>query len=106
MKMGNGSGFIVSPLAKQDMREIWKFLAKLNRPSADSLIMEITSKFSTLAQFPEMGRPRNDLLLYLRSFAVKNYLILYQPNPIGIEILRVVHGSRDITKIFDDMVGE
>jgi toxin ParE1/3/4 len=100
------NGFIVSPLAKQDMREIWKFLAKVNCLNADSLIKEITSKFFTLAQFPEMGRPRNDLLIYLRSFAVKNYLILYQPNSQGVEILRVVHGSRDIAKIFDDMVGE
>ena len=100
------NGFIVSPLAKQDMREIWKFVSKVNRLGADNLIKEITSKFSTLAQFPEMGRPRNDLLLYLRSFAVKNYLILYQPNPQGIEIFRVVHGSRDIAKIFDDLVGK
>jgi toxin ParE1/3/4 len=100
------NGFIVSPLAKQDMKEIWKFLAKINRTGATSLIKEITSKFPTLAQFPEMGRPRNDLLIYLRSFAVKNYLILYQPSPQGIEIFRVVHGSRDIAKIFDDLVGK
>jgi toxin ParE1/3/4 len=53
-----------------------------------------------------MGRTRNDLLLYLRSFAVKNYLILYQPNAQGVEILRVVHASRDMAKIFDEMVGE
>jgi toxin ParE1/3/4 len=99
------NGFIVSPLAKQDMQEIWKFIAKVNRQAANNMIQEIASKFPMLAQFPEMGRPRNDLLLYLRSFAVKNYLILYQPNPQGIEILRVVHASRDIEKIFDDMVG-
>lgn len=88
------------------MKEIWKFIAKVNRPGANSVIKEITSKFPTLAQFPEMGRARDDLLLYLRSFAVKNYLILYQPNPQGVEILRVVHASRDIAKIFDDMVGQ
>jgi toxin ParE1/3/4 len=100
------NAFIVSPLAKQDMREIWKFISKVNSLSADKLIEEITSKFSILAQFPEMGRTRNDLLLYLRSFAVKNYLILYQPNAQGVEILRVVHASRDMAKIFDEMVGE
>ena len=47
-----------------------------------------------------MGREQNALLVNLRSFVVKNYIIFYQPVEGGIEILRVLHGSRDIESIF------
>jgi toxin ParE1/3/4 len=46
------------------------------------------------------------LLVNLRSFTVKNYVIFYQPTADGIEVLRVLYGARDIHRVFDEMVGE
>src|SRR2546421_2127442 len=45
------------------------------------------------------GREQDKLLVNLRSFAVKNYLIFYQPFEEGIEILRVLHGDRKSTRL-------
>jgi toxin ParE1/3/4 len=36
----------------------------------------------------------------LRYFPVKNYLILYRQLADGVEIMRVVHGSRDLGALF------
>ncbi|BAY02384.1 plasmid stabilization system protein [Anabaena cylindrica PCC 7122] len=53
-----------------------------------------------LAQFPGMGRSRDDLLPELRSFPIKPYIIFYTPIDDGIEIIRVLHQSRDVNSLF------
>jgi toxin ParE1/3/4 len=99
--------FIVSPLAQQDLDSIWDYYVERNLEEVgNKLIIEITQRFFLLLQYPEIGRERNDLILYLRSFAVKDYLIFYLPATEGIEILRVIKGSRNISKLFDEMVGQ
>jgi toxin ParE1/3/4 len=69
--------------------------------AANRLIKEITRRFAILRDHPNMGRGQDKLLVNLRSFAVKNHIIFYQPFEGGIEILRVLHGSRDIGSIFE-----
>jgi toxin ParE1/3/4 len=48
-----------------------------------------------------MGRIRSDLLPNLRSFPVGNYVIFYFPADDGIEVIRILHGARDIQQLFD-----
>lgn len=97
---------IVSPRAEEDLEEIWTFVAGRNIEAADRVITRITSRFDHLVDYPWAGRVRHDLLLNLRSFPVQGYLIFYQPTDDGIEIFRVLHGSRDIGEAFDEMVNE
>jgi toxin ParE1/3/4 len=40
----------------------------------------------------------------LRSFPAKGYVIFYQPTDDGVEISRVLHGSRDIQSEFDNPI--
>jgi len=47
-----------------------------------------------------MGRLRDELADGLRSFPVGRYVIFYRPIPKGIEIVRVLHGARDLDAIF------
>jgi len=56
--------------------------------------------FDSLADMPGMGRQREELAPGLRSFPVGNYLIFYQIEEDIIRIVRVVHGSRNIRKLF------
>jgi toxin ParE1/3/4 len=53
-----------------------------------------------LAQFPEMGRIRKDLSEELRSFPIKPYIIFYKKVENYIEIVRILHQSRDIENQF------
>ncbi len=49
-----------------------------------------------------MGRLKDELAPFLRSFLVKNNLIFYRPIDQGIEIVRILHGLQDIETIFQD----
>jgi toxin ParE1/3/4 len=87
--------------AEADLREIWTYVAQHDRAAASKLVKEITHKFVILRDYPQMGREQDALLVNLRSFAVKGYIIFYQPFEDGIEVLRVLHSARDIESIFE-----
>lgn len=97
---------LVTPLAEEDLGDIWDYAAESDAGRADRLLDLIYEKCRRLAEYPEMGRARHELLVNLRSFTVRNYVIFYQPITDGIEVLRVLHGARDIHRVFDEMVGE
>ena len=89
-----------TPAAKGDLLEIWHHIAKDNLEAADRFLDTINEKCRLLAEGPEMGPRRSDLAPDVRSFAVRDYLIYYRPIQSGIEVLRVIHGSRDIPAVF------
>lgn len=95
---------IVSPLAEEDLEEIWSFVAERDVEAADRLIDEIIGRFDHLLAYPAAGRARHDLLVNLRSLPVKRYVIFYQPTEDGVEIFRVLHGSRDVQGEFDSLI--
>ncbi len=86
--------------AKLDVLEIWFYIAGDNMNAADKLVDAFDETLAMLAQNPEAGRARPELARHLRSFSVGNYVILYRPIPEGIEIIRIVHGARDIDDLF------
>ncbi|MEH1843255.1 MAG: type II toxin-antitoxin system RelE/ParE family toxin [Nostoc sp.] len=73
-----------------------------NPDIADRLFTIITQKLDTLAQFPSMGRRRDELLPALRSFPVDDYLIFYRQIAEGIEVVRIVSDYRDLEALFSD----
>lgn len=91
-----------SPQADRDLHEIWSNIADDNRPAADRLIRSFDDVFRMLADHPHAGRSRNELQPGLRSHPVRNHLLFYRPQANGIEVVRVVHGARDLDALFDD----
>ncbi len=87
------------PLARADLLDIWNYVADDSPAKADRLLDTINKRCQTLARFPKMGRARNELGPSLRSFSVGNYVIFYREISKDIEIIRVVHGARDIEGI-------
>lgn len=47
------------------------------------------------------GRSREELAPGLRSLAFGRYVVFYMPLPDGIDVVRVLHGSRDIDALFE-----
>lgn len=86
--------------AARDAAEIWHYIAEDNPTAADRMISEFEKKLELLAQFPKMGRDRSDLSRSLRSFPVGNYLLFYRPTRAGIEVIRIAHGARDLSRRF------
>jgi toxin ParE1/3/4 len=86
-----------TPLAKQDLKEINRFIALDNPDAARRFIALLKQKCQTLAEFPELGRSWDDLGIALRSFPVGDYLIFYRPDEkSGVEVIAVVSGYRDM----------
>ena len=88
------------PRAKSDLVEIWDYIADDSEARADTFIETVDQKFNALVARPNMGRLRDELADGLRSFPVGRYVIFYRPIPKGIEIVRVLHGARDLDAIF------
>jgi toxin ParE1/3/4 len=88
------------PRAKADLSEIWDYIADDCEARADAFIDTIDRKIRALAEQPNMGRARDELETGLRSFPVGRYIIFYLSLPEGVEIVRVLHGARDLDAIF------
>ncbi|MFE1745773.1 type II toxin-antitoxin system RelE/ParE family toxin [Coleofasciculus sp. H7-2] len=92
--------YILTAPAKQDIDNIISFLFSRNPGAAEGFLDQIEEKFQNIANFPNMGRRRDDLNPPLRSFPIDNYLIFYRPIENGIEVVRVISGYRDIDTVF------
>lgn len=79
-----------------DLDDIWFYIAPDNMAAADGLLDEIERQCKQIARQPLLGRARPELRPSLRSFPVGRYMAFYQPTPDGIELVRVLHGARDI----------
>jgi len=89
-------------LADQDIFEVSVYIAQ-NRgvEAAQGFIDSINEKFLLVATSPGLGRSRDELASGLRSFPVGKYVIFYRLISGGILVVRVLHGARDITSIFE-----
>ena len=55
---------------------------------------------SHLARDPQIGPARDDIRPGLRYLVSGSYLLLYRITDDGIEIVRAVHGRRDLYGLF------
>jgi toxin ParE1/3/4 len=92
--------FRLSSQAQIDLDEIWLFIAEDDPDAADRFHDQLLSKFFTLAGQPLMGRARDELRENMRGFPVGNYVIFYRDTSEYLEIVRVLHGARDIENLF------
>lgn len=56
----------------------------------------IAARILQLTDFPESGPRRPEIAADARALTVGNYLVLYRTTPENVEILRIVHGARDV----------
>lgn len=95
--------FRLTEPAIQDIEQIADYIARESGfDQADRFLTRLDAKFSKIAQFPNLGRQRNEILPGLRSFPMDQYLILYIPVNQDVDILRVVSGYRDLSALFTD----
>lgn len=94
------------PQAERDIEECFVYIAEDNLDIAVSFLGAIEGSLEKLAEFPLLGKTRefqNKQLQGVRMWHVKgyeNYLIFYAATHSAIEVIRIVHGSRDIEELF------
>ena len=94
--------------AERDLEEGFVFIGEENLDAGVRFLVAAEESFEFLAKMPLIGSPREFRSSRLRNIRVwpikgfEDYLIFYRPTDDGIEVLRVLHGKRDIEEIFRD----
>ena len=91
----------LSPRANSDLLEIWSYISEDSETNADGFIDQLYETIQLLAHQPGSGRRRDELALGMQSFAFGRYVIFYRTVDAVIEIVRVLHGARDIPNLLE-----
>ncbi|NES93780.1 MAG: type II toxin-antitoxin system RelE/ParE family toxin [Desertifilum sp. SIO1I2] len=76
--------FRLTEPAIRDIEQIADYIARESGVAqADRFLAKLDAKFSKIAQFPNLGRQRSEILPGLRSLPMDRYLILYIPANSG-----------------------
>jgi toxin ParE1/3/4 len=86
--------------ALHDLEEIHDHIAADTPTTAARWIERIEEGCRKLADMPGIGRGREELAAGLHSFTVGAYVIFYREVEDGVQIVRVLHGARDIDALF------
>lgn len=90
------------PRAAEDIAAVWDFIADDNPDAADHWVDQLDTQLRLLATQPLMGRARDELAPGIRSFPFGRYLVFYLPIGDGIDVVRVLHGTRDVDTVFGE----
>ena len=91
---------LILPAARADLIEIGDFIAQDNPERALSFLAEIEAKMQDASERPESFPARGDVCAGLRSARHGRYLIFFLNAGEEVQIVRVLHGARDLPRIF------
>lgn len=95
------------PEARVDVEESAVFIGADAPDVALRFVDAVEATVRRLAKNPALGQARDferSELTELRYFAVKGFtkhLVFYRPLASGIEVVRVLHGARDLGALFE-----
>jgi toxin ParE1/3/4 len=97
-----------TPRAREDVIEAAAYIGMDNMDAARRFLRAVREECAKLAEMPGMGALRGyrrRAFRKVRSWpmggAFSKYLIFYRPIPGGIEVLRVLHGARNVDSAFE-----
>ena len=100
------SRYVIRPKADQDLDDhAFYYATEASREIGHRFLVAVHETFTLLATQPQMGwhlKFRHPDVRELRVFRVSGFekiLILYLPVENGIEVLRVIHGSRNVQRL-------
>jgi len=95
------SRVVYSPQARRDLFDIGAYIELDSPANAARFVAKLEDKIRRIALAPRIYTRRDDLLAGLRSAAFGSYLILFRMLDDGIEVVHVVHGARDLPRLFE-----
>lgn len=100
---------IILPAAQADIDDTAEYIAQDSLAAGIALLEATATTLQDVVDMPGIGREREDLaherLAGIRSVAIKgfaNWLVFYRTIENGIEVIRVLHGARDLETLFRD----
>ena len=87
--------------ALQDFQDIHDYIAQDNIDAASDFIERLNERCNELCEMPGIGRKRDDLAPGMRSSAVGEHLIFYHVLDGDLEVVHVLHGRRNLERVFE-----
>jgi plasmid stabilization system protein ParE len=95
----------ITPIARRDIDSIWRYIARDSIHHADLVEAAIVATCFAAAEMPGLGhrRPgvRRTNVLFLTVSSYERYSIAYLAGSEPLRVVRVVHGARDVPKLFE-----
>ncbi len=86
--------------AEDDLLQIHAYIAEHSIQAATRFVASLHRHCLRLSERPGLGVNRDELRPGLRQWVVSEHLILYRIDSDGIQVVRIVHGRRDLKKLF------
>jgi toxin ParE1/3/4 len=88
-----------APAAERDLQKISEDItAAAGERIALAFVGRLRQSLEGLTDFPRMGRRRTGFGAGVRSWALSPYIAFYRDSGSDVEIIRIVHGRRKITR--------
>jgi plasmid stabilization system protein ParE len=92
---------LISRRADADLDSIWNYIAKDSLVAADRVETALLAAIDRLMETPNLGHFRDDVAdRRYRFWREHSYLIVYRVMRKTFRVVRVVHGARDMSKMF------
>jgi toxin ParE1/3/4 len=86
--------------AREDLLDIWIHIAPRNSAAvADRVYDRIEDACRQLGRYPKLGAARPEIAEDARALVIERWLALYRLIEDGAQIVRIVDGARDLTRI-------
>jgi plasmid stabilization system protein ParE len=96
--------YVLTATARRDLEEIWKYIARDSVDYADLVEEAVYAACRFAAANPELGHRRRDVtkadVLFLAVRGYEVYSIAYLADSDPLTVVRVVHGARDLPRLF------
>lgn len=95
------------PIVIRDLIEQATYIAEDNLDASDRFLMAAEDTFKFLGTMPAIGRLSgftHARLADVRQYAIKgfkSFLIFYRVTDDGVDVLRVLHGARDLEALLE-----
>jgi plasmid stabilization system protein ParE len=97
------SVFVLTPLARADIFDIWSYIAAASEDAANRVEEAIYQACAFLAEAPMRGHCRPDLTTRALRFwtltGYPNYSVVYRPDTAPLQVIAVLHGKRNLRRI-------
>lgn len=91
----------ISDEAEQDLVDIWKYIAEDSPVNAVRFLRKLADKYHWLTEHSEAGLKRDELLPGLCVYPYAKYMVYYRVTGNTLELVRILHSSRDLNRIFN-----
>jgi plasmid stabilization system protein ParE len=97
------SVYALTPLAKEDIFDIWCYIADDSEDAADRVEQAVYDACALVAEAPMRGHSRPDLatrsLRFWTLTRYPNYTVVYRPETAPLQVVAILHGKRNVRRI-------